>query len=98
MCNESDTSPIGGPEPIEARRGREIVKRFAAAVVILIGGFVTFASFVRPTTVRGATRSAKLTWEQRQIQIEQAIARSRSSETNVAAMQLERASGDNTSK
>ena len=71
--NENANQPIGGPQPIKPRQGRKILKRVAAAVTITVGGLIAFANLMVPTRVSGASRSARLQWQQRQKEIQETI-------------------------
>jgi hypothetical protein len=71
--NENDNQPIGEPQPIEPAEGRKFFKRVAGAVMIVAGGFVAFATLLAPTRLSGASRSARLQWQQRQKEIRETI-------------------------
>ena len=73
--DENLCQPIGGPKPVDPRRGRKWLERIVAGIVIGIGGAITFASFLQPTRARGASRSAKLLWQERQEEIREIIQR-----------------------
>lgn len=74
MSDENNPTPIGEPEPIAPRKGKKIIRRFVAGAMVAIGGALTFATLQSPTCVRGATRSARLKWEQREQEIQEAVA------------------------
>lgn len=74
MCDELNPNPIGEPEPVQPRPGRKILKRLAVAAGVTVGGVLACAVLVTPTRTCGATRSAKLQWQQRQAEIEQTLA------------------------
>ncbi len=88
VTDENNRDPIGEPEPIEPHKGRKILRRFLAGVVVAIGGVLTFATLQSPTAVRGATRSARLRWQQRDKEIQDAIAADASAQTNAVAAGL----------
>jgi hypothetical protein len=71
--NEDPNQSIGEPQPINPRQGRKILKRVAAAVTITVGGLIAFANLLVPTRVSGASRSARLQWQQRQKEIRETI-------------------------
>jgi hypothetical protein len=89
MPNENSSEPIGGPEPMKPEEGRSILKKIAAGVAIAVGGIVAVALFVEPTRARGASRSLKLKWQQRELEIEKATRSVPSSaDTNVAGQPI----------
>ena len=71
---ENDNHPIGDPQPIDPRQGRKILKRTAGVVTVVVGGLVAFAQILAPTRLSGASRSARLLWQQRQKEIQETIA------------------------
>jgi hypothetical protein len=73
MPIENSSEPIGDPQPIDSREGRAILKRIGAFVALSLGGLVTFALFVTPARLAGASRSARLRWQQRQQEIQQTL-------------------------
>jgi len=82
MSDENNLAPIGGPEPIEPRKGKKMIRRFVAGAAVAIGGVLTFATLQSPTCVRGATHSARLKWEQREQEIQEAVAAEDLAQTN----------------
>jgi hypothetical protein len=84
MSDETKSDPIGGPEPIHQHEGLRILKRVATIASVSVGGMLAFAFLLTPTRLQGATRSARLRWQQRQNDIQQAIT-SGSAETNMPA-------------
>ncbi len=83
MSDKAKPNPIGGPKPIEASQGLTILERMLAIVGIPLAGLVTFAFLLTPTRLQGATRSARLRWQQRQNNLEQ-TADSNLAETNAS--------------
>jgi len=75
--NEDASQPIGEAQPIEPHRGRSILKRVGVTVSTTIGGLAAFALFLTPTRLSGASRSARLLWQNRQKEISEAIQRER---------------------
>lgn len=71
--NNNANQPIGEPHPINPRQGRKILKRMAAVVTITVGGLIAFANLLVPTRVSGASRSARLQWQQRQKEVRESI-------------------------
>jgi len=71
--DENDNQPIGEPQPIDTREGRKILKRMAGFVAMAAGGLVIFAGLLIPTRTSGASRSARLQWQQRQKEIQEVI-------------------------
>jgi hypothetical protein len=57
----------------------------AGLVGVAITGFVAFASLVVPARVSGATRSAKIKWQERQKEIQEAVPPAPSAESKRAA-------------
>ena len=82
MPDETNPNPIGEARPIEPQKGRALLKRFAAVVGVALGGAMAFVVLVAPTAVRGATRSAKLRWQQREKEIQEAVAAVPSAKTD----------------
>lgn len=76
--DENDSQPIGDPQPIEPRLGRKILKRSAGIVMVVVGGVIAFAQLLAPTRLSGASRSARLLWQQRQKEIRDTIQQERS--------------------
>jgi hypothetical protein len=75
--NENASQPIGEAQPVEPHQGLKILKRMGAIVSVTIGGLAAFAFFVTPTRLAGASRSARLLWQNRQKEISEAIQRER---------------------
>lgn len=71
--DENATQPIGEPQPIDPRRGKKILKHTAGVVTVVVGGLVAFAQLLAPTRLSGASRSARLLWQQRQKEIQETI-------------------------
>lgn len=71
--NENDSQPIGEAQPVDPHQGRKILKRVGAIVSVTIGGLAAFAFLVTPTRLAGASRSARLLWQNREKQINEAI-------------------------
>ena len=65
-------NPMGEPEAMDTRESNRLVNSVAALGFVLWGIF--FANYVASTGVRGASRSAKLKWQQRQCEVDEAIA------------------------
>ena len=75
--NENASQPIGEAQPVDPHQGQKILKRVGAIVSVTIGGLAAFAFFVTPTRLAGASRSARLLWQNRQKEISEAIQRER---------------------
>jgi len=73
MSNENKTEPIGDPKPMNAKHWRSILKNAATILAVSTGSVVAFACFITPTRLQGATRSARLKWQQRDTEIQQAV-------------------------
>lgn len=72
--NESiKTEPIGGPQPVKAKSGVSLLTRALTTAVVTVGGCLIVAPLLVPTHVKGATRSGRLKWEQRQREAEAAV-------------------------
>jgi hypothetical protein len=71
--DENDNQPIGDPQPIEPGQDRKLLKRAAGTVMLVAGSFVAFAALLAPTRISGASRSARLLWQQRQKEIQATI-------------------------
>lgn len=75
--DENDNQLIGEVQPIDPRQGRKLLKRAAGYVMVIGGGFIAFAALLAPTRLSGASRSARLLWQQRQKEIQETIDRER---------------------
>jgi hypothetical protein len=75
--NDDENQPLGDPQPIKPAEGRKILKRVAGYVVVAAGGFIAFATLLAPARVSGASRSARLQWQQRQKEIQETIKQER---------------------
>lgn len=73
FMNENENQPIGEPQPIDNREGRKLLKRMAGVVAMAAGGLVIFGGLLIPTRTSGASRSARLQWQQRQKEIQEII-------------------------
>ena len=71
--DENNNQPIGEPQPIDNREGRKILKRTAGGVALAAGGLFIVAGLLLPTRTSGASRSARLQWQQRQKEIQEVI-------------------------
>jgi len=65
MSDKNMVQSIGEPEPMMQRECRRMLKRIGAVVAISVGGLVIFPLFIAPTRLSGASRSARLKWQQR---------------------------------
>ena len=74
MPSENDLNSIGNPEPVSSSEKASLLGRVGAVVAVIVGGTVVFACLVTPTRTSGATRSAKLKWQERQQEIERVAA------------------------
>jgi hypothetical protein len=81
MPNEEHNDSIGGPEPVDPGAVESVITRVVVALAVTAGGIVAFAALTAPVQCRGATRSSRLRWEERQQQIEEAI-KAEHAETN----------------
>jgi hypothetical protein len=84
MPNEQSPNPIGDPIPIDPAKGRKVLAQAGAVVGVAIGGMLVFALIQRPAYAKGATRSARLTWQQRQREIQQIVIQADAAETNAS--------------
>ena len=69
-------NPMGGPEPVDDKESN-LFGNILGAVGVAVSGVVFFAHLLGPTRTAGASRSAKLKWQQRQCEVDQAIAAQR---------------------
>ena len=65
MSNDNIVQPIGEPQPMMQREYKKILKRIGAVVALSVGGLLIFPFFITPTRLSGASRSARLKWQQR---------------------------------
>jgi hypothetical protein len=75
--DENVPQPIGEAKPINPRQAKKILKRMGAIVSVAIGGVAAFAFLLAPTRLAGASRSARLLWQNRQKEINEAIEQDR---------------------
>ena len=73
MLEQNNDNTIGGPEPVNPREVAGFFAKVGCVVTAIVGGSIAFAFLVMPSRAMGATRSAKLKWQERQIEVEQAI-------------------------
>lgn len=73
MPEEHSPDPIAGPTPVKNPAGSNLLARLVATAAATVGGFLLFAPMLTPTCAKGATRSARLKWEQRQREIQTAL-------------------------
>jgi hypothetical protein len=73
MPEANAPDPIAGPTPVKNPAGSNLLTRVIAAAAATVGGVLIFAPMLVPTCAKGATRSARLKWEQRQREIQTAI-------------------------
>ena len=73
MPNENELEPIGGPEPVTPEQAPGLFGSVLSGIAIIATGILSVAIFATPTSCRGATRSTKLKWQQRDREIQQAI-------------------------
>ena len=66
-----ENNPIGEPKPFEGDQGLNIWPAMNAIAVVTLG-VVAFAVTMRPARVQGASRSARLEWQQRGKELQQA--------------------------
>ena len=69
-------NPMGGPEPVNDRESN-LFGNILGAIAVAVSGVVLFAHFLGATRARGASHSAKLKWQQRECEVDQAIAAQR---------------------
>jgi len=74
MPEEQGSNAIGGPEPMEETDARGLLPELGVVMVTLCGGFLVFTTLMVPTRTMGATASARLVWEQRQLEVEACVA------------------------
>ncbi len=75
MSEQNNGNGLGEPQAADHTDGWSLVE-IGGILAIAFGGFLVFGQLVAPRRLSGATRSAKLIWEQRQIEIQQVIASS----------------------
>src|SRR2546423_4293044 len=80
MSEQKNANGLGEPEPVDKTDGWRTLIYAGSIFAVVCGGFLAFANLVAPTRLSGATRSAKLKWQQRHLEIEQAIAGSEESQ------------------
>ena len=73
MPNENEMQPIGDPQRLEESKGLNIWHAVNAVAIASIG-FVVFTAFLKPARCSGATRSARLKWEQRKLELQNSAA------------------------
>ncbi len=78
--DENVSQPIGEAKPIDPRQWQKILKRVGAIVGVAIGGVAAFPFLLAPTRLAGASRSARLLWQNRQKEINETIQRDRAAQ------------------
>lgn len=73
MPEENAPDPIAGPIPEKKPAANNLLTRLVATAAATVGGLLIFAPLLAPTCVKGATRSGKLKWEERQREIQTAV-------------------------
>jgi hypothetical protein len=61
------------PEPATETDAYNVLVDLTGILAVVCGGFLAFAHLAAPTRLSGATRSAKLKWQQRQTEVQQAV-------------------------
>jgi len=74
-------NPLGEPEPIEAKPSNAFLNSIAG-VGIIVWGVILFAAGVVPGRTQGVSQSRKLKWQQRQCEVDQAVAAQQSVDDN----------------
>jgi len=74
MPSENDPNSIGNPEPVHASENEGLLVWLGSILLVVVGGSVAFATLVAPTRLSGAARSARLKWQERQAEIDRAVA------------------------
>jgi hypothetical protein len=72
MLEGKNADEIGGPEPMDQSDAWTLFG-VAGAIFMVCGGFFVFTQLAAPKRLSGATRSIRLSWQQRQTQIQQAV-------------------------
>ena len=67
---DQEQAPISEPKSVEYNRKWGLVEFGATGLAVLAGGLLTFAGVMMPTRTAGGTRSARLTWQQQQAQVQ----------------------------
>ena len=73
MDSENDSQQLANPEPVNLTDTDSLIMWLGSLLVAVAGGSFLFATFLAPTRLSGATRSARLKWEQRQAEIDQVV-------------------------
>jgi hypothetical protein len=76
MLEESDAKSLGNPEPIDEPDFWRSLFDWGVIAATVCGGFLAFTHLVVPTRLSGASRSARLKWQQRQAEAEQVVSTS----------------------
>ena len=94
--NENDSQPIGEAQPMDSNQACEILKRIGLGTIVglSVGGFAAFSLLLTPTRLSGASRSARLLWQNRQKEISEII---KQQQINQPAAQDARQTGDKAS-
>jgi hypothetical protein len=67
---DPEQGPISDPKAVECNRKWNLVEFGATGLAVLAGGVLTFAALMVPARAMGGTRSARITWQQQQAQVQ----------------------------
>lgn len=85
MSDENNKEPIGEPQPVNPYGKEAMFERVGAVIAIAGGGLALCAALNQPVHVRGATQSARLKWQERQVEIQKAISSAPTGEAGAIA-------------
>ena len=81
MSDQNHDQPIGDPTPVQSVQECGIPGQIVTFVAAPAIGFALVAHLCMPARARGASYSAKLKWEQRQAEVDCAVAAQSAADT-----------------
>jgi len=81
MSDQSHNQPIGDPTPVQSVRECSLLGQIVTFVAAPVIGLAVVAHLCMPARARGASYSAKLKWQQRQAEVDCAVAAQSAADT-----------------
>jgi len=73
MPENDPSNSMGDPEPLDASGAQKILD-VVVTMLAIAGGLVVVPALLIPTRLSGASHASKVKWQQRQYEVDQAIA------------------------
>ena len=74
MSDQNNLEPIGDPTPVESVQEWSILNQIVTFIAAPAIGVALVAYLCTPARARGASVSAKLKWQERQAEVDRAVA------------------------